>query len=269
MLTGSSVNENENLIKSTSAVSTSVSKATGEIPVMDRRSLQCQLNADLTPAVTAMLDTWMFAWRRANLYLKAHEVTVVLASGEGYTTSKAYIDAINVVSPDDGGCSVGFDITAWDWTDLTGTELARVNSAFNPFNDINQTIIPHWDTCANTGGIGNTLSFGFGVSHNYGYHQLCQAVGSAPEPALILAGPLAVTFAAVTPAKRGIRPPNRIDGAQIKLGGVVDTARPQRVLTIPTLYRDPGRNPTGVGEQNTLIRWNAGWAALQDVPEMV
>lgn len=271
LLLPSSADEQDNNLKSSGSVSTLVSESAGTTPASDRRSLKVSLSVVMTPAAAAVIAESTFQFRRSESLRNPQSLLVVIANGEGYQTAEAYCDSCSISSQDGQLCSAQLEFTAWIWEDLEGHELERVQSAFLPFNEPEHQPIPHWAACVEMGAQpGNCMGFDLNLNNNYYYGQLLEAAAGPPNPRLISAGPLDLTFTYRTLAVRGSRPAEA-GSFNITFGcqpaGPVDAAPVYR-YNVPFVYRDPNRTLNSYGQADGVVAWQALWYALGAMPEM-
>lgn len=273
MLKGSSVSEDDNIIKSSGAIANSVPLATGEIPVRNRRSLSISVSSDLTYSSARCAAANSFNWRNSGFFARACNVSLYLANGEGYFSNQAFVDQISISVPEGQLGSVQFTIKSYVWTDLAGSVTPRLQAAFNPYASGLHQPIPHWAAPVNhPGQPGVPLNWTLNINNGYQFYQLVEGVfGYPPNPRVIVAGPLIVDLNLTTLAYPGQRASEVSSGVQCQMGGytVSGVAVPGTLFTLPVVYRDPSRQAQGFGEQNVPIKWQAAWKVLGPCPGVI
>lgn len=261
----------DNLIKSSSNVSSSMASAEGDIPVRDRRSLTLGITVPMCAAALRCFDLVMFSWRRDGDFRAAFSVEAIIASGEGFRSATAYFTGGSLNVPNEGLCSVTFEVTAWEWENVTGTDGPdRISQEVPVLTSDEYQPIPHWATTLNhSGQPGICQSIDFSGDQRYTFGQLLEITPRPPTPRVITGGPLTLGLTYVTIAKAGQRPAES-GSVEMEIGGVTVAGNsiPAFVFSVPFMYRDPQYNFTGWGSQNELIRLSAGWSILGQTPTL-
>lgn len=259
----------ENLLKSQGTISTAIPNAVGEVPIRDRSALNISLSMQLCRATAALAGQASVAWWLAGLNGRSHTLNVYGATGLGFTSPEAYVSSVGISVPDNSLGTVTFNITAYRWVRTPGGVLPRHQVGFTPYMNPAYQPIPHWDTtCQHTGMPGITQAFNVNFNNNYAFNQLCEAYGQVPTPRMIYPSYLTVDLSLTTIATPGALYPAETGSCFIVLGGGKpgNTTSPPTSLTLPLLYRDPTHSIQGVGDQNGLIKWSAGWKGLGPSP---
>ena len=261
----------DNLIKSQSNVSSVMSQAEGDIPVRDRRSLTLGITVPMCAAALRCYDRVMFEWRRNGDYKAAFSVKAIIASGEGFESSEAYFTGGSLNVPQEGLCSVTFEVTAWRWENLTGTNGPdRVDRKVPVLNNADYQPIPFWAaSMTHSGQPGICQSIDFAGDQRYFFGQLLEVTARPPTPRVVTGGPLSLNLTYVTIAEAGGRPAES-GSATMKIGGVVIAGNgiPEFTFSVPFMYRDPQYSFTGWGSAEELIRLSVGWALLGETPTL-
>ena len=270
MLTASSAQEDDNLIKSTGSISNQIPQATGEIPVRNRRSLNLSLSCNLTAESVALVRENTLDWRLAGLNGKPSSITAYLANGEGYSSDEAYVRSAALSAPEGGLCTCTFSVVAYRWSDLASLATTpRSQARFIPFGSALHQPIPHWMTSVDhPGHPGIPLSWSLSLDNGYSFYQVCEHTPYPPTPRVVVPGPLIADLNLTTLAVPGSRPAETAMNVAVRIGGgtTAGVTVPLTTFNIPLMCRDPARSAQGFGDQNTPIRWQASWKALGAVP---
>jgi hypothetical protein len=270
MLTASSAQEDDNLIKSAGSISNRIPSAAGEVPVRNRRALNLSLTCNLTAEAVSLAHENTFDWRLAGLNGKPSSLTVYLANGEGYAADEAYVQAATLSAPEGGLGTCTFSVIAYRWNDLSAaTGTPRSQARFIPFGSALYQPIPHWMTSVDhPGHPGVPLSWSLSLNNGYSFYQLCETTPYPPTPRAVVPGQVVADLNLTTLAFPGSRPGETAVNVAVRIGGgtTAGVAVPLTVFNIPLMYRDPARSAQGFGDQNAPIKWQASWKALGAVP---
>jgi hypothetical protein len=256
LLRGSSISQEPSWIRS-GGRSTVISNSTGGILIPNRNVLNLNLQADLT--VNSLSCARInYLWRSLNLNGKVTTGTVYIGTGEGFLLNEAYVEQINIASPENSLTQVSFSIKSYDWTDLSGSPTPRENNVGNPRDVANQPI-PHWKTSVtHSAHPGIPVAWSINIAHGYQYYQFCEGYLVPPVPKAVVPGPLQWDLNLTTLARPGERPELSATGVNIDIDG--------STITIPSVRLDPSKTSPGFGEQNSILRWQASWKALGNAP---
>jgi len=270
MLRSSTATEDDNLIKSTGNMANLIPHRTGEVPVRNRRSLTLNLNADLTYAAIQAAVANSFTWRTAGSNGKQSTVSVILANGEGYQSTQAYVESFTLQVPEGQLGQISFAVKCHVWSNLSGDVTPRLGGYFNPFFDSSHQPIPHWAAPVEHGGHpGIPTSWSLSVNNAYTYYQLCEGVTDLPpNPRVVVPGPMMVDLNLTTLAYPSARPTEWTTDVSCQIGGynISGVTVPATTITFPLLVRDPSRQVTGFGDQNMPVKWQASWKSVGICP---
>lgn len=270
-LLASDPTEEENLILSNAAFSTSTSFGVGQMAASGRRCLKFTLNTHVSPKSVSLIKEFTYGPWRDNASIDnilPIPFTLVPAGQEGYD-GRGYIDSVQISAAENSLIQVSFVITSWVWIDLNDTTaLLKERTLFHPSDDSYKPVPSHMSLVEHTAISINSipLSWSLTLKNNWKYEQLCESFYStAPNPRHIYPGPLDVTLTMAWLGRKSDRP-RETGSVNIQILDQLRTTVGTKVsllpIRIPLMYRQPSRVPQGTGEPNQPIRWSASYSAL-------
>jgi hypothetical protein len=270
MLPSSAV-ENENLIKSSGATTTSIPTAQGDIPTRDRISLNISVTVPMSRDALLVFDSAFFQWRRLGQNGRSHTIRFVVANGEGWTSDEAYVVGGGLSSPEGDLGTVSFEIVAYKFSRISRDVNTDPETPCDcSLGNANLAVLPNWCTTVDhSGQPGTCLSFDVTTDNSWNFQQLLEATARPPTPRVIAPGALQLGLSYTTLAERNIL--NNVDDSasvSLLLGGCDQGHAnvPLTTFVIPLMYKDPNSSYSGVGEQNTVSRLTVGWSVLGQAP---
>ena len=263
MLPGNAT-ENENAIKSAGSYGTDPAQSIGALAVRNRRSLQLSFNTFICPRTMPLVKDLVYGWRQLNLidYVGEIPFTFIAGNQEGYEGT-GYVDTLELTC--DEGSLVGLTVsmTCYVWKEMQSFQpLPRLGRILEPFSDSYKPL-PFWKTLPNFSGISSDAipqSWNLSFNNNWSYQTFLGGYTSPPNPGLITAGDLDITFDITWVASRNSRP---LDHGSLRLQLGVP---PLDTIFIDRLIRDPQRQFTGTGMQNEAIKWDASYYVQGSIP---
>jgi len=256
--------ENENIIKSAGSYHYDPAIAVGQIPVKNRRSLPLSFSTFICPRTMPLVKLLMYSWRTLTLMDMVGEVPFGLfpAVGEGYVGA-GYVDEMTLAGSADSLVNLNINMTCWVWQEVPSPQpLQKMGAALSPFSNPYKPIAG-WQTIPNFSVISASAvptNWSLGFRNNWNYQQFLEGYLQPPNPALITAGDLDITFSLGWVAARNSRPLD-VGSLQLQIGV------PQLdKIYIDSLIRDPQRQFTGIGAPNEPVHWEASYYALGSLP---
>jgi hypothetical protein len=263
-LLSTSIPENDNLIKSEGSFSSDPERSVGQIPSQNRRSLTFTIPTSVCPKTVPLIKDLTYGWRNSVDIDRVSEVPfkMVVASGEGYE-GVAYVDDLSLTCQPQNLMQMDITLTSWIWTDISfPVPIVRDSHALLPLSDEYKPIAG-WQTIPTMTAIGinsTPLNWSLKLNNNWQYQSFLGGYLSAPNPELIMPGPLEVDLNMTWLANRQDRP-QRVGTATLQIGVPAQTT-----ITIPRLIRQPARQADGTGDSGNYLKWTANFSALGASP---
>jgi hypothetical protein len=256
--------ENENMIKSAGAYHYDPALAVGQIPVKNRRSLPLSFSTFICPRTMPLVKALTYGWRTLGLMDMVGETPFGLfpAAGEGYSGS-GYVEELTLTGSPDSLVSLNVNMTCWVWQEVPSLQpLQKMGAALAPMSDAYKPVAG-WATIPNFSVIlPNAIPMNWSLSlrNNWQYQSFLGGYTQPPNPGLVTAGDLDVTFTIAWLAARNSRP---LDTGSLQLQiGVPQIDK----IYIDTLFRDPQRAFTGIAGPNEPIKWEASYYGQGSLP---
>ena len=267
--------ENENIIKAGGSYHNNPAFAVGPLAVKNRRSLPISFATFICPATMPLVKALTYAWRTsAALMDSVGEVPFGLypAAGEGYSnvsSGSAYVDDVTLTGAPDALVTLTINMTCWVWQEVPSPKALERDPASKPILPMSNYYKPiaGWQTRPNfTVMTPNAIPMNWSLTlrNNWSYQHFLAGYAQPPNPALITAGDLDISFSIAWLAARNNRPLD-IGTLQLQIG-VAPGYSPLDVITIDNLIRDPQRAFTGVAGPNEPIKWEAQYYAQGSIP---
>jgi hypothetical protein len=251
--------EMENIIKAEGSYHYDPSIAMGQLPAKNRRSLPLSFATFICPATMPLVKALTYNWRSLNLIDMVPEVPFELypAVGEGYSSVAAgggYVDELTIAGSPESLVSLNINMTAWVWDDVPASQssawsggtqwhgkgiLAPMSDAYRP--------IAGWQTIPSFSVIPEKsvpMNWTMAFRNNWTYQAFLGGYGylEPPNPTLIVAGDLDITFTIAWLAARN-SPPADSGSLRLQIGGtpagMFPAVQPLDVIYIDRLIRDP------------------------------
>lgn len=271
-LTGGRSDENDNLIRPDSSFASDSFSANGQVPTINRKILQIDLNFEFTPSLANFVYDAFIGWRTVyNQAAPAFSMEIVVARGQGYRSSEVYVESLSLSNQTDSLTTGQIKLTTFVWDYLDGDpEWKKFNfPAYDPFA-INNRPLPYWSNCATVENFDAVCnSWNLDLQNNWQFRSLLEGQlnpQQPPNPRLIYPGPLDSTLNVSMLAKIGRRPPEASTATvQLRL------PRPEGLqsvmkLVYPQMIRYPNQAYSGLGQSNSPIRWETAYYSLGQVP---
>ena len=257
----------DNLLRSSGAVSNIIARAIGETIARDRRSLNINITTPLTSATAALMGTTTFQWWSAGLNGRSHTLRISPSTGDSFLTNEAFVQSVNLTVGENQLSTLSFSITAYRFEKIAGGSIPRQQTIINPSTPYNQPL-PYWACLISSPAIGTPLGFTMALNNNYQFNQLLESTVRPPTPRMVSPGPFSCEINVTTLAPPGADPLERgsID-IQLGTGGTVAQFTPPVTrIRIPYVYREPQFTYQGMGGPNDPIKLQVGYKALGDSP---
>jgi hypothetical protein len=256
--------ENENIIKSSGSYHSNPAMAMGQLPVKNRKSLPLNFSTFICPRTMPLVKALTYGWRTLALMDMVDEVSFGLypAAGEGYSGS-GYVDELTIAGSPESLVSLNLGVTSWVWSETPssqplqkfGRALAPMDAGYKPV--AGWATIPYFPVIS---GNAVPMNWSLTIRNNWSYQAFLAGYTQPPNPALITAGDLDVTFNITWLAARNSRPADT-GSLQLQIG----VPQIDRIF-IDNLIRDPQRAFTGIAGQNEPIKWEASYYAQGSIP---
>jgi hypothetical protein len=256
--------ENENIIKSGGSYHFDPSRAIGQLPAKNRKSLPLSFSTFICPRTMPLVKTLSYGWRTlADMDMVGEtQFSLFPAVGEGYT-GFGYVDELTMSGSGESLVTLNISMTCWVWQEIPSLRsLQKYGAVFAPMsNEYKPT--PGWASIPNFPVISPEavpMNWTLTLRNNWQYQSFLAGYAQPPNPALIVAGDLDVTFTIAWLAVRNSRP---LDTGSLRLQIGVP---PIDVIYIDHLIRDPQRAFTGIGGPNEPIKWEAEYYGQGNIP---
>ena len=256
--------ETENIIKSSGAYHYDPKFAIGQLPAKNRRSLPLTFSMFICPRTMPLVKALTYGWRTLALMDMVGETSFELypAVGEGYRGS-GYVDELTIAGDPGSLVSLNIGMTCWVWSEIPSPQsLQKFGSALAPLSN-DYKPLAGWQTIPYFPVISNNaipLNWSLTLKNNWQFQSFLSGYTQPPNPSLITAGDLDITFNITWLAARNSRPLD-VGSLQLQMG----VPQIDRIF-IDNLIRDTQREFTGIAGPNEPIKWESSYYAQGSIP---